>query len=100
MSVNDEQTDVVVLGGGPGGYVAAIAAAQRGARVTLVEQAKVGGTCLNVGCIPTKALATSADFLVRTKRAAEFGVTIPSATVDLPGLMRYKQAVGVNWWVA
>jgi dihydrolipoamide dehydrogenase len=93
MSVNDEQIDVAVLGGGPGGYVAAIAAAQRGARVTLVEQAKVGGTCLNVGCIPTKALATSADFLVRAKRAQEFGVAIPSATVDLPGLMRYKQAI-------
>ena len=65
MSVNSEQTDVAVLGGGPAGYVAAIAAAQRGARVALVEQAKVGGTCLNVGCIPTKALATSADLLVR-----------------------------------
>ncbi len=47
---------IVVLGGGPGGYVAAIRAAQLGAEVTLIEKDKVGGTCLNVGCVPTKAL--------------------------------------------
>jgi pyruvate/2-oxoglutarate dehydrogenase complex dihydrolipoamide dehydrogenase (E3) component len=93
MSVNSEQTDLAVLGGGPAGYVAAIAAAQRGARVALIEQAKVGGTCLNVGCIPTKVLATSADLLMQAKRATDFGVTIPQVTVDLLGLMRYKQTV-------
>ena len=93
MSNDTSATDVVVLGGGPGGYVAAIAAAQRGAHVTLIEQARVGGTCLNVGCITTKALATSADLLIHARRAHEFGLTIPSATADLNSLMRYKQGV-------
>lgn len=93
MSVSHEQIDVVVLGGGPGGYVAAITAAQRGACVALVEQAEIGGTCLNAGCIPTKALATSTDLLVRAQRALDFGVAIPAATIDLPRLMSYKQGV-------
>lgn len=93
MFTNNEQTEVAILGGGPGGYVAAITAAQRGASVTLVEQAKVGGTCLNVGCIPTKALATSADLLVRAKHSSDYGLSVPEATVDLPRLMSYKQAV-------
>jgi dihydrolipoamide dehydrogenase len=53
MSGSDNNTDVAVLGGGPGGYVAGLMAAQRGARVVLVEKERVGGTCLNVGCIPT-----------------------------------------------
>lgn len=93
MSTNTSPADIAVLGGGPGGYVAAIAAAQRGARVTLIEQARVGGTCLNVGCIPTKALATSADLLTTARSAQDFGLRIPSATADLSGLMRYKQGV-------
>lgn len=58
------QYDVAVVGGGPGGYVAAIRAAQLGARVALVEKAKVGGTCLNVGCVPTKALVAGSSFRV------------------------------------
>ena len=84
--------DLAVLGGGPGGYVAALRAAQLGARVALVEKARVGGTCLNIGCIPTKALTTSADLLLKARRASEFGILVPSATPDLPALMGYKQA--------
>jgi dihydrolipoamide dehydrogenase len=91
--MSNEPADVAVLGGGPGGYVAAIAAAQRGASVVLVEKDKVGGTCLNVGCIPTKALATSAGLLVQATRADDFGLSIPNAAIDLPGLMSYKQTV-------
>jgi len=83
--------DVAVLGGGPAGYVAALEAARRGASVVLVERERVGGTCLNVGCIPTKALATAADLLVRARRAQDFGLTIPTVTVDLPALMASKQ---------
>ena len=83
--------DVAVLGGGPAGYVAALEAARRGASVVLVERERVGGTCLNVGCIPTKALATAADLLVRARRAHDFGLTIPTVTVDLPALMASKQ---------
>ena len=84
--------DLAILGAGPGGYVAALRAAQLGARVALIEKGRVGGTCLNVGCIPTKALTTSAELLLKARRAAEFGVSIPSALPDLPSLMAYKQA--------
>jgi dihydrolipoamide dehydrogenase len=93
MSMSNEHADIAVLGGGPGGYVAALGAAQRGARVVLVEKERVGGTCLNVGCIPTKALATTAELLVRCKRAGDIGLSIPQAAVDLPRLMAYKQAI-------
>ena len=86
-----EQVEVAILGGGPGGYVAALDAARRGASVVLVEKKKLGGTCLNVGCIPTKVLTTSAELLSRARRAAEFGLSIPQAGVDLPGLMAFKQ---------
>lgn len=67
---------LTIIGAGPGGYVAAIRAAQRGARVTVVEEAEVGGTCLNRGCIPTKTLIASAEALVHAHRAAEFGLEI------------------------
>ena len=87
-----EQYDVAVLGGGPGGYVAALRAAQLGARVALVEKDRVGGTCLNIGCIPTKALTTATELLLKAKRAAEFGLSIPSAAPDLPAMMGYKRA--------
>ncbi len=92
MSGPSEAVDVAVLGGGPAGYVAALVAARRGARVTLIERQRVGGTCLNIGCIPTKALATSADMLVRCRRAQEFGLFIPKVSADIPALMTYKQA--------
>jgi dihydrolipoamide dehydrogenase len=91
MSGTDEITDVAVLGGGPAGYVAALAAAQRGARVVLVEKKRVGGTCLNIGCIPTKVLTTAADLLVHCRRASDFGLSVPNASVNLPALMAYKQ---------
>jgi dihydrolipoamide dehydrogenase len=91
MSALHENTDVAVLGGGPGGYVAALVAARRGARVVLIEKARVGGTCLNVGCIPTKVLTTATGLLLQAKRAGEFGLAIPQAAADLPALMAYKQ---------
>ncbi len=84
--------DLAILGAGPGGYVAALRAAQLGARVALIEKGRVGGTCLNVGCVPTKALTTSAELLLKARRASEFGVSIPSALPDVPSLMAYKQA--------
>ena len=60
---------VAVIGGGPGGYVAALKAAMLGAEVTVIEKNKLGGTCLNVGCIPTKALLASSDVLRTVKEA-------------------------------
>jgi dihydrolipoamide dehydrogenase len=67
---------LTIIGAGPGGYVAAIRAAQRGAQVTVVEGSEVGGTCLNWGCIPTKSLIASAEALEHTRRAVDFGVEV------------------------
>ncbi len=86
-----ESFDLTVLGGGPGGYVAALRAAQLGMKAVVIEKERVGGTCLNVGCIPTKALTTSTELLLKARRAHEFGVAIPTAMPDLPALMKYKQ---------
>ena len=67
-----ERYDVCVIGGGPGGYVAALRASQLGARVVLIEKGEVGGVCLNVGCIPTKALLRSAEVYATVRSAQEF----------------------------
>lgn len=67
---------LAILGAGPGGYVAAIKAAQLGAQVTVIEENEVGGVCLNWGCIPTKVLVASADFLARTRKSEEFGIEL------------------------
>lgn len=69
-------TKITILGAGPGGYVAAIRAAQRGASVTVVERAEVGGTCLNQGCIPTKTLMASAEAYAQVRKAADFGIEL------------------------
>lgn len=70
--------DLIVLGGGTGGYAAAFRAAQLGRRVILVEQAKVGGTCLHWGCIPAKAMLETGDLLAKIGRAAEYGIALPA----------------------
>ena len=67
---------ITIIGAGPGGYVAAIRAAQKGARVTVVETAEVGGTCLNWGCIPTKTLIASAERLEQVRHAGAYGVEV------------------------
>lgn len=69
-----ETFDVVVIGAGPGGYPAAIRAARLGAKTALVEREAIGGTCLNWGCIPTKALIAGAERLGELRRAREFGI--------------------------
>lgn len=84
---------LAVIGGGPGGYVAAIRAAQMGATVALVEKGNVGGTCLNRGCIPTKALTASAEIIHNVRRAAEFGIGAGEITVDIRRLMEHKNQV-------
>ncbi|MBN1581477.1 MAG: FAD-dependent oxidoreductase, partial [Anaerolineae bacterium] len=71
-----EQVDIVVIGGGPGGYVAALRASQLGAKVALVEENELGGVCLNVGCIPTKALLRSAEVLETMRDAKQYGITV------------------------
>jgi dihydrolipoamide dehydrogenase len=88
------QTRVTVLGAGPGGYVAAVRAAQRGADVTVVEPDQVGGTCLNWGCIPSKIMKTTAELLENFHRAAEFGIRTESeAVLDMAALMARKRKV-------
>ncbi len=74
-----ESYDIIIIGGGPGGYVAAIRAAQLGARVALVEKERIGGTCLNRGCIPTKALLRSVEAYLTARRATEYGIDIEGA---------------------
>ncbi|HTA74053.1 MAG TPA: dihydrolipoyl dehydrogenase [Gemmatimonadaceae bacterium] len=88
-------TDVVIIGGGPGGYVAALRAAQLGLDTVCVEQDKtLGGTCVNVGCIPSKALLTSSEHFEFTKlHAAEHGVQPGIVTLDLPQMLRRKDDV-------
>lgn len=87
------QTSVVVIGGGPGGYVAAIRAAQLGASVTLVEKKHVGGTCLNEGCIPTKALLRPAELVHNAREAAALGVHLTVDSVCWPETLAYKNSV-------
>jgi len=74
--------ELVILGGGPGGYVAAIRAAQLGAFVTIVEKDRIGGTCLNYGCIPTKAFYKNAEVLSLMQKPEEFGVSFPDANFN------------------
>ncbi|MFH1623911.1 MAG: FAD-dependent oxidoreductase, partial [Pseudomonadota bacterium] len=74
---------IVIIGSGPGGYVAAIRASQLGAEVTVVEKDAIGGTCLNHGCIPTKVLLASAELFASLKEANEFGVTVGEISADL-----------------
>ena len=91
--MSSERYDVAILGGGPGGYVAAIRAGQLGLKTVLVEKEKVGGTCLHRGCIPTKALLESAEVLLLARRAGEFGVRVAEASLDLKAAMERKDRV-------
>ncbi len=84
---------IIIIGAGPGGYVAAIRAAQLGAEVTVVEKGEVGGTCLNVGCIPTKTLLASVEVLSSIKEAAKFGIDVGEAVPDLARMMARKDKV-------
>ncbi len=69
-----QEFDVLVIGAGPGGYVSAIRAAKNGAKTALVEKNEFGGTCLNIGCIPTKTLLAGSEVLHKVRHAADFGV--------------------------
>ena len=85
---------VIVIGGGPGGYVAAIRLAQLGAKVTVIEQKHLGGTCLNVGCIPTKCLLHSAELLEDIKnQGKEIGVEVEGVKVNFPQVIAHKNAI-------
>jgi dihydrolipoamide dehydrogenase len=85
--------DVIVIGGGPGGYLAAERLGQRGKSVLLVEKQFLGGTCLNVGCIPTKTLLNSAKHYLYAREGAQFGVQAPEVSFNLAGMMAWKEKV-------
>lgn len=86
-------TDILIIGGGPGGYVAAIRAAQLGMKVTLVEREHLGGICLNWGCIPTKALLRSAEMLTNIKHAEAFGLTVKDVSFDVKKIVDRSRKV-------
>ncbi|WP_207841501.1 dihydrolipoyl dehydrogenase [Williamsia soli] len=88
-----ETPDVLILGGGSGGYAAAFRAAQLGKSVTLIEEDKVGGTCLHRGCIPTKALLHAAEVADTVRAAAKVGIGAELTKVDVPGIHAYKNSV-------
>ncbi|MDJ1136473.1 dihydrolipoyl dehydrogenase [Streptomyces iconiensis] len=92
---NDASTvfDLVILGGGSGGYAAALRAAQLGLDVALIEKDKVGGTCLHKGCIPTKALLHAGEVADQSRESAEFGVKTSFEGIDMAGVHKYKDGV-------
>ncbi|MEN4948063.1 dihydrolipoyl dehydrogenase [Pseudomonas proteolytica] len=94
--MSEMQFDLIVVGGGPGGYVAAIRASQLGLRTALVEKAQLGGVCLNWGCIPTKALLRSADVLRLIGSAGSFGIEVGPAKPDLKAIVKRSRDVAAQ----
>jgi dihydrolipoyl dehydrogenase len=90
--------DIVILGGGSGGYACALRAAELGKKVALIEKDKVGGTCLHRGCIPTKALLHAAEIADQAREASGFGVRTTLEGIDMPGVHAYKDKVVDRLW--
>jgi len=90
--------DIVILGGGSGGYACALRAAELGKRVALIEKGKVGGTCLHRGCIPTKALLHAAEIADQARESATFGVRASLDGIDMAGVGAYKDKVVTRLW--
>ncbi|RLE34510.1 dihydrolipoyl dehydrogenase [Candidatus Acetothermia bacterium] len=85
--------EAIIIGGGPGGYVAAIRMGQLGLKTALVEKERVGGVCLNRGCIPTKALYAATGLIERAGKAGDFGIDFPRPKIDLPRLIAWKDGI-------
>ncbi|WP_080126710.1 dihydrolipoyl dehydrogenase [Chlamydia suis] len=85
--------DCVVIGAGPGGYVAAITAAQAGLKTALIEEREAGGTCLNRGCIPSKALLSAAEIVNQIRHANQFGIHVDNFSIDYPAMVQRKDSV-------
>ncbi len=90
--------DIVILGGGSGGYACALRSAELGKRVALIEKGKVGGTCLHRGCIPTKALLHAAEVADQARESASFGIRATLEGVDMAGVNAYKDKVVTRLW--
>jgi dihydrolipoamide dehydrogenase len=91
--VSEQNFDLVILGGGSGGYAAALRASQLGLSVGLIEKNKLGGTCLHVGCIPTKALLHSAEVADVTRESAKYGVTAEFGGIDISAVTSYREGI-------
>src|SRR6478736_1467349 len=89
----DASYDCVVIGSGPGGYVAAIRAAQLGMKTAVIEKDQVGGRCLNYACIPAKAILRVADVLTEVREADDFGIKVGEPTVEWPGVLARREKV-------
>ena len=90
--------DIVILGGGSGGYACALRAAEFGKRVALIEKDKVGGTCLHRGCIPTKALLHAAEVADSSRESEKFGVRTSFEGIEMPAVLSYQQGVVERLW--
>ncbi|MFT6054902.1 MAG: dihydrolipoamide dehydrogenase, partial [Roseivirga sp.] len=88
--------DLIVIGSGPGGYVAAIRASQLGMKVGVVERTELGGICLNWGCIPTKALLKSAQVYEYVQHAQDYGIKIEGASADFPAMIKRSRDVAAG----
>jgi len=91
--MTDHTFDLVVLGGGSGGYAAALRAAELGRTVALIEKDKVGGTCLHRGCIPTKALLHAAEVADTAREAAAYGIRATLEGIDAAGVRNYRESI-------
>ena len=91
--MSEQNFDIVILGGGSGGYAAALRASQLGFSVALIEKGKLGGTCLHVGCIPTKALLHSAEVADVTRESAKYGVTSDYHGIDIAAVTTYREGI-------
>ena len=86
-------TEIIVIGGGPGGYVAAIRATQLGLKTALVEKDNLGGVCLNWGCIPTKALLKNAELVNKINNGKEWGISFDNLNIDFPKVIKRSRRV-------
>src|SRR5215218_4819887 len=89
----ESKYDMIVIGSGAGGYVAAIRAAQLGMKTAVVEKDAVGGRCLNVACIPAKAVLRAADVLSEVGHAKDFGINVEGTSVDMEGVSKHRDKV-------
>src|SRR2546430_10922251 len=89
----DRSFACVVMGSGPGGYVAAIRAAELGMKTAVVEKDRVGGRCLNYACIPAKAVLRAADVLTEARHAGDFGIKVGDIDVEFSGVVNHRKSV-------
>jgi len=88
-----DKYDIAIIGGGPGGYVAAIRAAQLGGKVALIEKDKLGGTCLNKGCIPTKAIIACTNLYTKMRESQKYGISAENIKIDLKAVVDRKNRI-------